>query len=451
MAKSPAPVSEIGYVKQNDLAWDHWDTDERVAALQWPQSIQTYGRMSVEDGRVASLLAAIKLPLQRTKYRIEPNGARDEVTEHVAKDLGLPIDGADEALPKARTKGRFSWAEHVEQSLSRLEYGHAVFEQVYFPPDANGRVHLRKLAPRPQDTIAQFITARDGGLVKVIQHVPAGTYTVNDVVQGGVPIPVSRLVVYVHKKVPGKWMGRSLLRPAYKHVLLKDELLRIEAVLARRNGVGIPHVKAGANDDAAIKRAVEIASNFRAAERGGIGTGPDWDVNLIGVNGALPNLRPMIEGHDKAISIAGLAHFLNLDGKGGSYALASVQSDTFVQSEQTEADYQCLIGTAHIVEDIVDLNWGEDEPAPRIVCDEIGTRQDATAAGLKMLVDAKLLSPDVLVERRVRQQMGLPTQIEPVEDDDGVDDEPEPTEVVSPVAASRGRGRKRAEQQDTLW
>ena len=30
--------------------------------------------------------------------------------------------------------------------------------------------------------------------------------------------------------------------------------------------------------------------------------------------------------------------FLNLDGKGGSYALASVQADTFVQSVQTVAD-----------------------------------------------------------------------------------------------------------------
>lgn len=50
----------------------------------------------------------------------------------------------------------------------------------------------------------------------------------------------SRLVVYSRKMEPGKWIGKSLLRPSYTHWLLKDEFLRIEAVAARRNGVGVP-------------------------------------------------------------------------------------------------------------------------------------------------------------------------------------------------------------------
>ena len=31
------------------------------------------------------------------------------------------------------------------------------------------------------------------------------------------------------------------------------------------------------------------------------------------------------------------------------------------------------------------MNWGPDEPAPRIVFDEIGSRRDATAEAIKVL------------------------------------------------------------------
>ena len=54
-------------------------------------------------------------------------------------------------------------------------------------------------------------------------------------------------------------------------------------------------------------------------------------LEILGVQGNLPDMRLAIEYHDKQIALAGLAHFLNLD-KGGSYALASVQADTFVRA-----------------------------------------------------------------------------------------------------------------------
>jgi hypothetical protein len=56
----------------------------------------------------------------------------------------------------------------------------------------------------------------------------------------------------------------------------------------------------------------------------------------------------------------------------------------------------------------VDLNWGEDEPAPKIVFDEIGSRHHATAEAIKTLIDAGALSPDDGVEEQLRNAYSLP-------------------------------------------
>ncbi|MEU9805034.1 hypothetical protein [Mycobacterium sp. NPDC050853] len=417
MAKTAAPISEIGFVNPYSgllSAWAAWDTYEQVPELLWPNSIRTYTRMSREDGRIASVLAAIALPVRRTTWRIAQNGASDEVTQFVATNLGLPILGDNDIeAPTQRTKDRFSWSEHLRVALLMNVFGHSVFEQVYRPD--NGKMMLRKLAPRPAQTIAYWDVARDGGLIGVQQYPEGSVGGGGGVIYSGGAfdnlIPVNRLVVYTRDPDPGVWVGNSILRPAYKHWLLKDELIRIQAATARRNGMGVPVAtssEAEAIDPVAIEKYQQLASQYRGGNSAGVGLPFGAKLELLGVAGNLPDMQLAIEYHDKQMALAGLAHFLNLD-KGGSYALASVQADTFTQSVQTVADTIRDTAQAHIVEDLVDLNFGVDEPAPLLVCDEIGSRQDATAAALGMLVMAGILTPDPRLEAFERQTLGLPS------------------------------------------
>ncbi|WP_238780401.1 DUF935 domain-containing protein [Prescottella equi] len=402
------PVTELGYVNGDLTEFQQWDVDEKVPELQWPESVHVYSRMAREDGRVSSLLQAISLPIRGTAWRIDPNGARDEVVEFVARELGLQIDGADGALSLPRTKGRFSWKSHLQQVLLMLRYGHSFFEQVYWIDD-DDRTHLRKLAPRPQKTIAKITVARDGGLESITQFPASNSLTVSSILTGNEkPIPVSRLVAHVRDPEAGQWQGESILRPAYKHWILKDELMRIQAGAARRNGMGVPVGTAAKPDDQAeVAHMHRIASTFRGGMNAGVGLANGQDLKLLGVQGNLPDIQQAIDYQDKQIALAGLAHFLNLD-RGGSFALASVLADPFVQSVQAFAETIADTSNAHVVEDLVDLNWGEDEPAPRIVFDEIGSRQDATAAALTMLVNAGLLDADDVVKITVRQSLGIP-------------------------------------------
>jgi hypothetical protein len=393
------PVSEIGYAQASAGAWWTQLDYEPTPELRWPASVGVYDAMRSQDAQVASVLRAVTLPVRRTPWRIDPAGARDEVVQLVAEDLGLPVVGRpDQGTPPVRTRDRFSWPEHLRLALLMLPFGHMFFEQVY-RIDA-GRARLRKLGPRLPSTIEQVDVAGDGGLVSITQYAIGSGAPPR-------PIPVARLVAYTHDREGGNWLGRSLLRPAYKHWLIKDRLLRVQAQTIERNGMGIPLYK-GAEGETDLTAGAKMAQAWRAGESAGAAIPDGADLVLRGVEGSLPDADPAIRYHDEQIARAVLAHFLNLGTQTGSWALGTTFADFFTLSLQTLAQQVADTVTQHVIEDLVDVNWGEAEPAPRLVFDEIGSRQAATAAAIKMLADAGILLPDRSLEEAARQQFGLP-------------------------------------------
>jgi hypothetical protein len=391
-----APVREIGYAHTATAFWQ-WD-EETTPELRWPDSVKVYDQMRSQDAQVASVLRAVTLPVRRTPWRVDPAGARARVVQHVADDLGLPIVGKQPKAPP-RTRDRFSWPEHLQLALLMLPFGHMYFEQVY-RVDGDGRAHLRKLAPRLPKTIEDIDVADDGGLIAIRQYGSKAARRQE-------PIPVDRLVAYIHDREGGNWLGRSLLRPAYKHWLIKDRLLRVDAQTIERNGMGVPLYKA-AETETDLAGGAAMAQAWRAGESAGSAIPHGADLILRGVDGSLPDRIPSIRYHDEQIARAVLAHFLNLGTQTGSWALGTTFADFFTLSLQTLAQQIADIATQHIVEDIVDVNFGENEPAPRIVFDEIGSRQAATAAAIKSLYDAGALKPDEPLREFIRQQYGMP-------------------------------------------
>lgn len=449
----PAPTSQFGPVGQMD-GWINWDPFEKVPELQWPQSVAIYSQMDGDDSRVTSLLEAIAGPILETPKRIDPNGAPDEVVAFISRSLNLPIKGDDAVKDPGRRRDRFSFDRHLEECVyPTFQYGHSCFEQIYVRGD-DGLFRLRKLAPRPQWTIQRFNVAVDGGLDSVQQLAPAAS---QKVVWGVVPaeIPINRLVLYPRNMRPGYWMGRSILRSGYKHWRLKNEIMRIQAAAARRNGMGVPVGTVDSSLQADVNKMQKLASGFTGGMNSGVGLGTGQTLELLGVKGNMPDTQRMLEYHDKMIALGGLAHFLNLDGKGGSYALANVLYDPFVTAENAALKFFIRIANEHIVEDLVDINFGADVGAPLIVADEIGTQQEASASALQMLVNAGLLSPDVLVEQTLRQRLNLPAKppgepaatgpVAPL--DHPV---PNPSDMVAASALRHGR-RAPGPGQEALW
>lgn len=400
------PVQEQGYSNESSSWWTEVGSEE-TPELQWPKNIDVYDRMRRQDAQVISVVRAVSLPIRRTKWRIDPNGARPEVARQVADDLGLPLVG-DENEPVIRTRDRFSWSEHLRLSLLMLPFGHSIFEQVYRIDEA-GMARLRKLAWRPPKTISRIDVASDGGLVAIHQHG-------NDK-----PMGVERLAVYVNEREGGNWLGQSLLRPAYKYWLLKDRMLRVQAQTVDRNGMGIPVYKASElhesitgterseREKAEVDAGLKLAKGLRSGDNAGGSLPHGAELDVMGVKGTLPDADKPIRYYDEQIARAVLAHFLNLGTETGSWALGSTFADFFTLSLQTVAVQIADTTTQHVIEDLVDVNWGPREPAPRLVFEEIGSRHPATAEAIRALVDCGAIKADQMLDDHLRTVYGLPS------------------------------------------
>lgn len=405
------PISEKGY-SANGSPWWAAPSEEETPELRWPLNVEVYDRMRRTDAQVTSVLRAMTLPIRRTIWRIDQNGARPEVAQQVADDLGLPVAGGEER-PVLRTRDRFSWPEHVRMSLLMLPFGHSFFEQVYRIDEA-GQVRLRKLAWRPPRTISKVDVAADGGLVAIEQHASQAGLS------KGPRIGVDRLVVYVNDREGGNWLGQSLLRPAYKDWLLKDRLLRVQVQAVDRNGLGVPVYEGSKLPDNVpaadwakreqdeLDKGLKLAQGFRSGDNAGAAIPNSAKLTLKGVEGDLPDADDPIRYHDEQIARAVLAHFLNLGTETGSWALGSTFADFFTLSLQTVAMQIADVTTQHVIEDLVDLNWGPDEPAPRLVFDEIGSRHPATAEAIRALIECGALKADDPLEAYLRNQYTLP-------------------------------------------
>lgn len=402
-----APTSEIGYASRTSLWWNIQE-DEDTPELRWPFSVDVYDRMRRQDAQVMSVLRAVTLPIRRTTWRLDPAGAKSKVVKFVAEDLGLPILGTAQK-PSPRTQDRFSFDEHLRLALLMLPFGHAFFEPIYRIVD--GQARLRKIAQRPQRTISHIQVALDGGLEWIDQP---------GVLVGPVRIPADRLLVYVHDKEGGNWLGQSLLRPAFKFWLLKDRALRTQATSLDRNGNGVPIYTAAdqpeginmvdrvARQQEEIDAGTALAQALRAGENSGAAIPFGAKLEMRGVQGVLPNADPVIRYYDEQIARAVLAHFLNLGTETGSWALGSTFADFFTLSLQTVADQIADTLSQHLVEKMVDFNFGEGEPAPRVTFDEIGSRHVPNADAIKALLDSGAILPDDNLDAFMRTTYGLP-------------------------------------------
>ena len=398
----PLVKREVGAartVSNTALAEDNW-------ALRFPASSRVFAKMGREDAQVKSVLRAVMLPIRRATWYLDPNGAPEEVVALVAEDLRMQVKGEDPGKPVAARTGRVSWDKHLEDALRALQFGHMFFEQVY-APGRDGREHLVKLAPRWPGTITDIKVAADGGLASIRQRAAAGVKNAESV-----EIPVSRLVGYVFDDVGSQWIGQSVLRPAYKHWKLRDELLRMELNAIDRNSMGVPVYEGSElalDPEADIRAGQEIASSIRAGKTAGAAIPAKAKLSLVGVNGQLMSPREAILYHDSMIAKSVLAHFLNLEGKGGSYALAETQSDLFIQSLQTTAEWIADVATQHVVEDLVRVAFPEhDGLMPRITLDPIASKKEIAPGDLAQLKNAGLILADKDLEEDLRRRYVLP-------------------------------------------
>lgn len=394
-----APTRDIGGLADGIGSYGQIYTDwlEIIPDLMWPLSVQTYSRMR-HDPQLTAVLAAYTLPIRRATWAVDPAGCRDEVVQVVADDLGLPILGADAAPGPARRRG-VRWAGHLRLALLSLVYGFMPFERRYEIRD--GQARLINLGERMPHTVGAIDIHRDGTLKSISQDHA-----------GGRPIPADRLLWYAHEREGANWTGRSTLRASYGAWLLKHETWRVQATSIRRFGMGIPSVEAPAGSTPAqVAEAQRLASAMRAGDQAGVGLPAGFRLAITGMTGSAPDAMAFISYLDQQMSRSALAGLLDLgQTPNGSRALGESMLDLFLLSLQAIADEVADTATAGTSVNIVDLNWGEAEPAPRIVAADVGQRHEINAEALQKLIDSGALTADPALEAYVRGAWRLPAR-----------------------------------------
>ena len=127
----PVKPSTTARAAQGDSTpWStFYDEVDLPPDLRSPRDTRTYRTMRM-DAQITSLLKATWLPMLRTQARVDADGCRPEVAEHVAVNLSLPLVGQEAHPRPLRVRDRFSWAQHLRHVVLQDVYGYSPFEQV---------------------------------------------------------------------------------------------------------------------------------------------------------------------------------------------------------------------------------------------------------------------------------------------------------------------------------
>lgn len=377
---------------------------EHVTELTHPESVKIYAKMR-RDPQPKAILKAYLLAMRRGKWSVNGAGCRDEVTQRIADDLGLPITGVDPAPTGARRR-RFTWAEHLGIAARlKLTFGHAPFAQQW--DEVPGGFRLGMVQERMPQTIGAIHLNLDGTLKSAEQHGRTG--------QAKPPVITTadhRLVWYTHEREGSNYFGESLIRECYGPWLIKDQMLRTHSTSIKRFGMGVWTVEAppGALPNQ-IAEAQRLAESYQAGKRTGAGLPAGFRARLEGMTGSVPDVLGFINYLDRQMTRSTLTSILDMaTAERGSRALGETVMDLMVYAQQAEADDLAAEATAQIVVPLVDANWSEDEAAPVIQCTGVGADVELTAADLKALFESGGLQPDQPVRAWIRERYGMPDE-----------------------------------------
>lgn len=349
--KKATPTGEIGVTGLK--AAQGLIFEEFLQQLTGTRGIKVYQEMSDNDSTVGAILAAIGLLVRPVTWRIVPAPGPEgqqyaDFVQSLMNDMEMP------------------WADFMSEALTCLTYGWSWQELVYkkrvgpdeTSPDkrskfTDGRIGLRKIAPRSQATWLRWELADNGDILGMHQLPWTG---------GGINyMPIEDSLLIRTTSVRNNPEGRSVLRSAYRSWYYLKRIQESEAIGIERELAGLPVVKvpgyllssAKPEDQAILAAYVKIARDLKLNEQGGLVIPSDpWtdaegrpvagtakvDVSLMSTAGSRAidtNVTAVRYQRDIARTVMADFLMLGTDGGRGSYALSQDKTNLFLRSVET--------------------------------------------------------------------------------------------------------------------
>lgn len=383
--KKPKLNSIIG--ESGTSKYDGVITEEYNSELAGLQGIKIYDEMRKSDGTVRLVVQATSLPIRRARWFVKPpkdDESSEEVTEFVRQAL---FDWQST-----------TWDDFLRHALLMLPFGVMVFEKVFTLKD--GKIVWNKFAPRLPKSIVRWETD---------DHQPG---IVQQLVKGGqVSIPMDKLCVFVNEMEGENWWGNSILRSAYKHWFIKENLYKIDAIAAERQGLGVPFAKyeKGATQDD-ITKAEDTLRRMRAHEQAFMIVPMEWEIGFLDMGAkSTRDFTLSIAHHNREIAKCVMAQFLELGAtEVGSRALSEDHSKLFMLSLEAVANMIKDYFNKYAIPQLVDFNFNVSEYPTLEYADIRDADAEKLATAYNTFVTAGAIIPTESDEQYIRELLHLP-------------------------------------------
>lgn len=362
-----------------------WRDEQRIVNVE---------QMRRTDASVKAVLNALKAPILSTSWTIE---CEDETIKQFVEENIFNL--------------KRSWLRFLREALTFFDFGFAVFELAYEIRD--GRIYLVDLSPRIQHSIEKW--ELEDGSCGVVQRIRNDSKNAENTTRlyGTVEIPMEKLLVLTNDMEGDDLTGQSILRSAWKHYKLKENLYNVQGIAAERFGVGIPVITLpdGAGD-AEKTAGADLAENIRSNENSYVVLPPGFELEIKTPTGNPQGaaIESSINHHNKMIMMSVLANFLSLGTDStGSFALSKDQSSFFLKHVEDKAKYFAEEFNEQVIKRLVRYNFGENAEVPRLVFSPLGDLDFAEmSTTMKTLVDAGLVNVDGRILQFTRSMFKLP-------------------------------------------
>lgn len=359
--------------------------DEFLPRLRGSHAIKTYREMKDNDPVIGATLMAMDMMLRRVEWHVEPVSDAPEAQE------------AAEFVDSVLIDMSHTFESFISEVLSFLPFGWSFFEKVYkrrLGPDQSdgsrrsqfndGKIGIRKLAPRAQWTLRRFIMSEDGGIEAFVQE---GRSSTSEVV-----IPMEKGLLFRTTTVNDDPTGRSVLRNAYTPWYMMSAVQNVEGTAIERELNGLPVARipkeylarnATPEQKAFVASITRTVRDIKLNSQGSLVLPSDpWvdadgkptnlrlvDIELIASQGTRAiDTGAVITRYQQDIARSVLADFLTLgQNERGSFALSKSKTDLFLTSLEAYRDNIASILNRYLVTQLWRLNGFNIDLMPELV------------------------------------------------------------------------------------
>lgn len=403
-----------------------------------------YNEMRLGNASVSTSLEAVKLPIISAKYTVKAasEGAQDvKIAEDLEYNLFTHLD----------------WRQILRESLTYLDFGFSLMEEVYEAGDIDGRpiILLDRLSFRKQSSIQAWQTEdKEPGVTQLTFDGKTAS------------IPMNKLFLLSHKREGENYEGISILRTAYANWYYVTTYYKIDALGYERQALGVVDIvypKGASKESIAVLETA--ARNIRANGQSFISRPEGYIIQWMDMkSGTLKDPTKAIDHHIREIAKNVQAQFneIGSHSSSGAYSSSQTQYELFIMAVQAIAETVVENFNRQVVKTWVDQNYNVTS-YPKVLVPQIGDdNMEAMIKSLALLVDAGIITPTDADEAYFRDKFDLPdmpdelkgkdrkpktTKTPPTTDAGAAEDPTDDTAGDAPVKASAIRAMARKMKQ----